>query len=150
MKRRRKMRQTTHKQTCRSGKDFLAEAKYRINCYNQREFRYEDPIDYSKNPHKVGLAHTTYYITDSWETDDYNKYPVSNEEFDRPYNYEVTVDLIDKKIESWLNGHLIKTVTYSEAELLVFLAGMTFDDLISEMWYLQPPVVLLAIRETAA
>lgn len=150
MKRRRKMRQTTHKQTCRSGKDFLAEAKYRINCYNQREFRCEDPIDYSKNPHKVGLAYTTYYITNSWGTDDYNKYPVSNEEFDRPYNYEVTVDLIDKKIESWLNGHLIKTVTYSEAELLVFLAGMTFDDLISEMWYLQPTIVLLAIRETAA
>ena len=150
MKRRRKMRQTTHKQTCRSGKDFLAEAKYRINCYNQREFRYEDPIDYSKNPHKVGLAHTIYYITDSWMPVDYNKYPVSNEEFDRGYDYEVTVDLIDKKVESWLNGHLIKTVTYPEPELLVFLAGMTFDDLISEMWYLQPPTVLLAIRETAA
>lgn len=150
MKRRRKMRQTTHKQTCRSGKDFLTEAKYRINCYNQREFRYEDPIDYGKDPHKVGLAYTTYYITDSWGTDDYNKYPVSNEEFDRPYNYEVTVDLIDKKVESWLNGHLVKAVTYSEPELLVFLDGMTFDNLISEMWYMRPTTVLPAIRETAA
>lgn len=144
-----KTRATTHKRTCREGQDFLQEAKYRINQYNKREFGNEDTEDF-KDLTNIGLAYTTYYVVDSYTPDDYKNYPVTDKEFDSPWDLQVSLNLETRTLTTSLNDVVLRSVTYSEADLLKELAYMDFDSLVEDMWNFTGEEVLRAIRKEKA